>query len=370
LTKKIYVVAGEASGDLHGAHLIENLKKISKNPLEIYGTGGDKIRQTGAKGFYDLARFHVTGFTGILQNIPHYRKAFRFILDSIDQTKPDLVVLIDNPGFNLRLAAQIHKRGVPIVYYITPQIWAWAPQRILKMKKFIKKALVVFDFEQKAFQDHGIPVTFVGHPLKDLIQIEAPNPKHHAFQVCLLPGSRQGEVRTLFPIFLKSAEMILKKIPQASFVLIESPTLSEAFYEKFLNQTEVKIRRVKENSYDVIRQSALAIACSGTATLECALLGTPVIISNRAGFLTFLAAKALIRVPYLGLPNLILGRKAFPEHLQYDATPQKIADSSFSMLTNENLKQSMKTALQEVSKKLGPGGASLRAAQEILKLLN
>ncbi|MGH7197437.1 MAG: lipid-A-disaccharide synthase, partial [Candidatus Omnitrophota bacterium] len=170
MARKIYVIAGEASGDLHGSILIKNLKECSEAPLEIYGVGGEQIRQTGALAFFDLAHFHVTGFTDAITKLPLYKKAASTILAQIRSVRPDVVVLIDNPGFNLHLAQKIHALGIPIVYYIAPQIWAWAPKRILKIKRYVQKVLVVFEFEKKIYEDQGIPVVWVGHPLKDLIE--------------------------------------------------------------------------------------------------------------------------------------------------------------------------------------------------------
>ncbi len=376
MTKKIYVIAGEASGDLHGANLIKNLRALSKNPIEIYGVGGDRIRETGALGFFDLAHFHVTGITEALKRLPQYKKAARTILQNIKHTRPDLVVLIDNPGFNLYMAEKIHGFGIPIVYYIAPQVWAWAPKRIFKIKRFVKKVLVVFEFEKKIYQDHGIPVAWVGHPLKDLVEsVEAKNIREKigvekdALLVSLLPGSRKGELKMLFAVFLGAAKILLKRFPKISFALIKSPTLPKEFYQRLLNQNEAPVFLVEDDSYEVIKSSDLAIVCSGTATLECALLGTPMIISNKGSFLTYIFAKGLIKVPYLGLPNLILGEKKIPELLQYDATPEKIANTAAKLLKDPAAKDSMKKNLRDVSKKLGDLGANQRAAEEILKLL-
>lgn len=378
MAKKIYVIAGEASGDLHGSNLIKNLKALTKEPLEIYGVGGDKIRETGAQEFFDLAHFHVTGFTDALKRLPQYKKAAVTILEKIKRVRPDLVVLIDNPGFNLHIAQKINALGIPIVYYIAPQIWAWAPKRILKIKRYVKKVLVVFEFEKKIYEDQGIPVEWVGHPLKDLLgssgrqatsRNEGIAPNKNGFLVSLLPGSRKGELKMLFSVFLKAAKILSGKLPSISFALIKAPTLPKAYYQRLLKDCTVNMSLVEENAYEVIRSSQLAIACSGTATLECALLGTPMIISNRGSFITYLAAKTLIKIPYLGLPNLILGQPRIPELLQYDATPEKIAATALQLLTDEKKIQAMKGALEEVSKKLGEAGASKRAAEEILKLL-
>lgn len=368
--KKVYVIAGEASGDLHGARLIEEIRSQSAEPVEIYGVGGDRIRRTGARNFFDLAHFHVTGLTDAIKRFPQYKKAEKAILADIQKSRPDTVVLIDNPGFNLHLAGRIHALGIPVIYYIAPQVWAWAPKRLLKIKACVQKVLVVFEFEKKIYEKHGIPVVWVGHPLKDLIRdvkgLETQKPL-----ICLLPGSRKGELKMLFPILAKSAKKIAETLPGAHFALIKAPTLSKEFYADLM-KTRLKgisCRLIEHDAYPVIKQSDLALVCSGTATLECALLGTPMIITNKGTLLTYLAAKSLIRVPYLGLPNLILGKHKFPELLQYDATPEKIAKTAVHMLTDKTLRESLKKELEEVSRKLGEPGASRRAAHEVLRTL-
>ena len=374
--KKIFVIAGEASGDLHGSHLIQQLRTLAKTPPVIYGVGGDCIRQTGALEFLDLAHFHVTGLTDALRRLPQYQRAAAEVLSKIEKTRPDLVVLIDNPGFNLHLAKKIHALKIPIFYYIAPQVWAWAPKRILKIKKYMKKVLVVFQFEEKIYEDHGIPVSWVGHPLKDLItagnhsKTASTDKPRDGYLISLLPGSRKGELKKLFAIFLKTARLLSGTLQGVSFALIKSPTVPAGFYQRFLQNENLRINLIEKDSYEVIRSSDLAIVCSGTATLECALLGTPMIISNKASLITYLMAKTLIRVPCLGLPNLVLGKNKIPELLQYAATPEKIAEQALRILTNDSIRQEMKKDLEEVSRRLGNSGASKRAALEVLKTLS
>ncbi len=371
--KKIFVIAGEASGDLHGANLIKSIVAQAKEPVEIYGVGGDQIRETGAREFFDLAHFHVTGITEALIKIPQYKKAELTILSSIRRTRPQLVVLIDNPGFNLHLAKEIHAMGISIVYYIAPQVWAWGERRIFKIKRTVKKVLVVFEFEKKLYEDQGIPVSWVGHPLRDLVESSPSSKKTGETVVSLLPGSRAGEVKTLLGLFLKAARLIQKEIPQSSFQVIQSPTLSKDFYDPWVQKEKktggVRLSLVEKDSYPAIERSDLAIVCSGTATLECALLGTPMIICNRAGVVTYLFAKSLIKVPYLGLPNLILGDQKMPELLQYNATPEKIAQTALRILQDKEIQATMRADLAKVKKQLGEKGAAKRAAEEVLSLL-
>lgn len=371
MPKKIYVIAGEASGDLHGANLIRHLRAESPAPLEIYGIGGDRIRQTGALNFFDLAHFHVTGMTEALRRLPQYWNASGVVLRGIREARPDAVVLIDNPGFNLHLARKIHALGIPIVYYIAPQVWAWGPQRISKIKKFVSKVLVVFEFEKSLYEKEGIPVSWVGHPLKDLIAGAGPEAAKRTgcLQICLLPGSRKGELKHLMSVFLEAAALLKRRFDDISFTLIRSSALPKPLYERLLRDAPVSVRLVDENAYAEIKASDLAIVCSGTATLECALLETPMVIANKSTFLTYAVAKRLIRVPHLGLPNLVLGRRKFPELLQYDATPRKIAEAAEKILSEPKGLNSMKEDLKEVSGRIGEPGATRRAALEILKLI-
>lgn len=368
-SKKIYVIAGEASGDLHGANLIHSLQSSSLFPLEIYGVGGDKIQETGAKRFFDLAHFHVTGISQAIKKLPDYQKAARVILKDLREVSPDLVILIDNPGFNLHLAKKIHAMKIPVVYYIAPQLWAWKKNRIHKIKRTVSKMLVVFDFEKKLYEDYGVPVSFVGHPLKDLIDPSAWSKTAKENKIVLLPGSRKHEVETLLPIFIAAAEKIRLSFPEMRFEIIQSPTLKKEFYQKFLQGEGNWLTLKDRESYRKIAQSKVALVCSGTATLECALLGTPMVISNRASFLTYVLAKLLIRIPFLGLPNIILNRMAMPELMQYEAQPDKIAAKTVEILGSKGILERMEKDLLEVSEKLGSGGAHQNAAREVLAFL-
>ncbi len=368
VSKKIFIIAGEASGDLHGANLIHHLKERTKTPLDIYGVGGDKIKQAGAKEFYDLAHFHVTGFSAAVQKIPQYKKAEKIILASIQKVRPDLVILIDNPGFNLHLAKSIRAMGIKMVYFIAPQVWAWGPKRVFKIKKYMDKVLVVFNFEVPFFKSHGVPVAWVGHPLKDMVVSDAE--KKTVPQVALMPGSRKGELKTLLPILLDAARVISEKIPDVQFVVLKAPTLRKEAYDKYLKKSKLKIKLLDKNHYHAIRESKLAICCSGTATLECAILGTPMIITNKVSLVSYVAIRTIIKVNSIGLPNLILGKSVFPEFLQYKATPENIGGEAVKILSDEKKLKALEKSCEETSRLIGGTGASIRATDEILSLLN
>lgn len=364
------MIAGEASGDFHGAWLIAELRSASPG-IRIYGVGGGHIRDTGALEFLDIAHFHVTGLTDALRSVPDYRRASRRILDSVRRVRPDTVVLIDNPGFNLHLADRIHRMGIPIAYYIAPQLWAWAPGRVRRIKASVSKVLVVFEFEKAIYQKHGVDVAWVGHPLMDRLAEIGPRPRPGTGpRIALLPGSRRGEVATLLPVFLKAAALIRARFPHALFSVIKARSVPMAFYDDILRRNPTaNIDMVAEGTYGEIRASRFALVCSGTATLECALLGTPMLIAYRASFITALAARCVVRVPYLGLPNLILGREAFPELLQYRATPPRLAQAALEVLGDERIMARMNRDLEEIAARVGPPGAARRAAEEILKLV-
>lgn len=369
MAKKLIVIAGEASGDLHGANLIHALR--AEDPtLEIHGIGGDRIRQTGALSFRDIAHFHVTGITDALKRLPDYRRAGRDILADVRRVRPHAAVLIDNPGFNLHLADKMKELGIPVIYYIAPQIWAWAPKRIFRMKKSISKVLVVFEFEKRFYEEKNIPVEWVGHPLKDILhEAEVPVTGKGPRSIVLMPGSRKGELNMLLEAFLGACAILRQKFPNTAFKLIKAPTFSKEFYQKRLIRHPY-VTLVEENAYEVMRSGSAALVCSGTATLECAILGLPHVIAYKGTLLTYLIAKMLIRVPFLGLPNLVLGKKKIPELLQFDATPEKLADITEKILEDEDFRDSMKKDLAEVSHRLGDSGAAHRAAKAVLRTLN
>jgi len=370
--KRICVVAGEASGDLHGANLVRAIK-ILRPDLQIFGSGGPMMKQVLDAPFIESARINVTGFTEVLRHIPAFLKLFGRMTRAILAEKPDFIVFMDNPGFNLRLAKRIERSGIPMAYYICPQIWSWNAKRIHVMKRLFKKALVTFDFEQQIYKDNGMPVAWVGHPLRDVIQTDSSSWKKSAIgetpQIALLPGSRMNEVETLLTILLGAAERIARRFPSARFTLVKADTLDDAFYAPLLAQKKVTLEQTRGDRYRVMAQTDLALVCSGTATLECALLGAPMIIVNRVSVITYLIARAVIKVPFIGLPNLIAGSPIVPELLQYDCTPERIAKEVALLLEDPTRIELVRRHLADVSTRIGAPGASQNAAREIINLL-
>jgi lipid-A-disaccharide synthase len=365
--KKIFVIAGEASGDLHGANLIKALK--TKEPgLQIFGAGGDLMHAQCNEDFIPTAHFNATGFTEIIRHLGDYWRLFNQIIAKVDQVKPELIVTIDNPGFNLRLAKKIRSRNIPMIYYISPQIWAWAANRIHLIKKCFRKALVVFNFECDIYIKNQMPVAWVGHPLNDVLGNRSGKPNSGPKKkVILMPGSRINEVKRLLPILLETASLIQKNM-DVEFTLIQAPTIPQEIYTPFLKKG-FPVTSVRDHRHQHMSEAALALVCSGTATLECTLFTLPMIVVYRSSFMTHLLACALVKVDYLSIPNLLAKKEIVPEFLQYNCKAANIASSAIELLKDEGQNRRMREDLIEVSAKTGTPGASARAAEEILKEL-
>jgi lipid-A-disaccharide synthase len=376
--KKILIVAGEASGDLHAAHLVEEIKKIRPR-TSFFGLGGPKMKTQGVALSCDLTRSAVVGFWEVLKNLPKFKKIFRDILKTTDEQKPDLAILVDYPGFNLRLAAELHKKNIPVVYYISPQIWAWGQKRIHLIKKVIRKMLVFFKFEEELYKAQGVPVSFVGNPLLDNVKTSTTKEellrqaglKPGLLTVCLLPGSREKEVKTLLPIMLECAKIITGYLDKRiQFLVLRSSSVKEEIFKKAMSNHSLPVKILTGKTYDGIAASDFALVASGTATLETAILATPMIVLYKVNFLTWLFIRLMIKIPYIGLVNVVKGKKVAEEFIQFDADPQKICDYVIPVLHDKDKLARLKLELFSIKQLLGPPGANLRAAQEIVDLLN
>ena len=378
MTKKIIIVAGEASGDLHASNLVKSLKQLNPS-LEFFGLGGHKMQEAGVKIFYNLLDLAVVGIFEVLKNLSKFKKIFNELLEKIDQLKPDLVILVDYPGFNLRLAKQVKKRNIPIVYYISPQVWAWGKGRINLIKKYVDKMLVIFEFERKFYQDYGIEANFVGHPLLDIVGpkfskeefIKNLNLDTNKKIISLLPGSREKEVKTLLPIMLETAKIISRKLPQVQFLILKAAGLDKEIFSQITGKySGLNLGLIDDQTYDGLNISDFAIVASGTATIETTILEKPMVIVYKVSLLTWLYLRRAVKVPYIGMVNIVRGRKFIPEFIQYDATPQRIATEILSIICDTEKISLIKQQLSEVKNCLGLTGASINAAKQILAFLN
>jgi len=375
--KKILIVAGEASGDLHAAELVESIKKIAPGTV-FFGLGGERLKAQGVEISFDLTKFAVVGFWEVLKNLGEFKRIFRDILRAADAGKPDLAILVDYPGFNLRLAGELHKRNIPVVYYISPQVWAWGEKRIHFIKRTVTKMLVLFNFEEELYKKYGVPVACVGNPLLDTVKtsagrrelLEKTGLNPDILTVCLLPGSREKEVKTLLPLMLRCAGIINGYLyGRIQFLVLRAPTVKEEIFNRAMEKCGIPVKMVSGRAYDGIAASDFALVCSGTATLETAILAVPMVILYKVNFLTWFFIRMMIKIPYIGLVNVVKGRKIAEEFVQFDADENKICDYVIPILHDKDKLARLKLELLSVKPLLGSPGASERAAREICALL-
>lgn len=379
MSNKILIVTGEASGDLHGGLLTDELKKLAPS-LEIFAVGSKKMEAAGAKIIFESTQLAVFGFTEMFSRLDLIRMAFDEVKKFVLAERPSLAVLIDYPGFNIRLARFLNEQKVPVVYYISPQIWAWNSGRINVLKKLVKKMIVVFPFEEAIYRNAGIDVEFVGHPLLDLVK-----PKISRKEIMekfgfalgkdspiigLLPGSRVEEINNLLPVMVDVCKRLKEEIPASQFYICWANNLDIRLIEKKLKMADFPVSIISGWNYELISVSNLAMVASGTATLETAILGTPMVILGKINFLSSLLVRILIKIPYLGLPNILAGEMIVPEFLQENVKTKKIFPAVLELVRNGNLQAEMRSKLAVVRKKLGEPGAASHAARAIIKLLN
>jgi len=359
---KLYIIAGEASGDLHGSNLIRALKRRQPN-IECRVWGGDLMQAAGGhlvKHYRDLA---FMGFLEVVRNLPTILRNFRFCKKDILEYRPDALVLIDYPGFNLRMAKWAKKHGIRVIYYISPQLWAWHTARVHAIKRCVDKMIVILPFEVDFYKKYGMDVAYVGHPLLDVIPAEsaAALPKSTGKKIiALLPGSRKQEVGRILPPMLS----VVKAFPDFEFVIAGATALPDEFYEPFLSGHPT-VRLVRGNTYDLLRSAAAALVKSGTSTLETALVGTPQVVCYAGNPLSFAIAKRVVRVPYISLVNLILDRPLVRELIQDDLNTEALKNALGEILKPDNAK-ALRAGYAELRQKLGAGGASERAAQLVM----
>jgi len=372
----VLIVAGEASGDLHGAGVVRALKQLEPQ-TEIFGIGGDDMAAAGMELLFHVRDMAVVGFTEILRHLRFFRRVMKTLEREVARRKPDAVILIDYPGFNLRFAARLHRgcEKLPkILYYIAPQVWAWGAKRIPKMARLIDQMAVVFPFETPPFQSAGIPTEFVGHPLLEGLRPKLTTEAFFSrYQLAaespllgLLPGSRRDEIARLLPDMLATARLVRQSIPDLQIAVAMAPNLPEDFYRAWVKDDGVRL--VSNSTYEVMRDSRSCLVCSGTATLETACFGTPLVVVYRISRLSYEIGKRVVKMPYIGLVNVVAGRKIAPEFIQNDFRPERVAPVLAKMIQDRDHHAEMKQALAEVRSNLGTPGASRRTAELALQL--
>lgn len=375
--KKLLIIAGEPSGDLHGSNLARSIMQVSPD-IEVSGIGGARMAQAGVKLHYDMSGLAVIGFMEVLKDLKVFRHIFNSLLAKVDNDPPNVCVLIDFPGFNLRFARQLKRRGIPIIYYISPQVWAWGRKRIKAISSLVDKMIVIFDFEKELYETYGLDVEFIGHPLLDVVRPTMTHDEAYAYfnlhnqspVIGLLPGSRENEIRRHLPIMLKAAQLIKEDFDGVQFLIPRAPTIPKETFHQLIEDSKLPIQVISDKTYDVMNVSDLLLVASGTATLEGAISTRPMVIIYRVNFLSWLLARYLVKIPYIGLVNVVAGKPIVPEFIQYKARPGRIAAEACSLLRNQEKLAHTKRELAAVKEKLGTPGATARCAELILKFLD
>ncbi|MDI6762938.1 MAG: lipid-A-disaccharide synthase [Thermodesulfobacteriota bacterium] len=375
-SKKIMLVAGEVSGDLHGAHLVQAIQEIDPE-IQFFGVGGEGLEKRGMKLLHHVHSLSVVGISEAFRKLRTALKILRELKKAMEQERPDLIILIDYPEFNLRLAGIARKKGIPVLYYISPQIWAWRHGRVRSIAKRVRKMVVLFPFEVPLYEAAGVDVEWVGHPLLDIVRPSLSreealkqfgiDPEQKT--IALLPGSRIEEVARLLPPLLDSTILLRKKMSELQFIIPLAPGISRTNLHPILRDGLVPIRVVNGFSYDVMALSDLIITASGTATLEAAILGKPMVIVYKVSSLTYWVARALIRVKHIGLVNLVAGKEIAKELIQEEVNPERIAEEALRLLKDPVLYEKTVESMVEVRQSLGEPGAASRAARIVLSLL-
>lgn len=372
---KLLIVAGEESGDKHAAKLIAEIRRRSPS-CEIRAAGGERMAAAGAELRYNLVELAVLGSVEVLRSYARLRRIFYGVLAMIEEWRPDAVVLVDYPGFNIRLAKKIKARRLPtrVIYYISPQVWAWGTRRKRTIARNVDRMLVILPFEKGFYADTALPVEFVGHPMIEDLRFdrggkESPSVAglpEGARVVALLPGSRWNEVRRHLPVMLRAAEIMKREMPGLEFVTAAPKEAFRAFTEASLTASQVRVRVAPGGAYEAMRAAGLVLVASGTATLETACLLKPMLIVYRVTWPTYVLGRALVKLPYIGLVNVIAGRKIMPEFIQRHASPARIASAAMAILRDPAVYRAAVEELRKVRVAVGEAGASARAAEAVL----
>ncbi len=372
------VIAGEASGDLHAGKLIAAVKQKDKD-VDFYGIGADNMRNAGAEVLVDSKEMAVVGLVEIWSHRKVIFGALDKMRDAITNDPPDLLLLVDYPEFNLRLAKHAKQCGVKVLFYISPQVWAWRQYRVKKIKHLVDMMAVVFPFEEAFYLKHHVPVRFVGHPLVNAVKPSQDKKKlqdefgldDNKPVIGLLPGSRKSEIKRLLEIVLESAQQTKEKITDAQFILPLADTLDEQDLQPLLDEyPKLNINVIKYRAYDIIHCCDVVLTVSGTVTLELALLKTPMVIINKVAWLTYVLVNRMLKIDHIGLCNIIADKRIAPEFIQYDATPEKISAQIIEILSNNTVRNDMISELAKVESMLGGEGGINNIAKLTLDMLS
>ncbi len=379
-SKNVLVIAGEVSGDLHGASLIRELKKLDSS-LKIFGIGGDKMKAEGMELICHIDKMAFLGFVEVIKHLPFIKKVQRDLMAEVKKRKAQEIVLIDYPGFNLSIAKKLKQLEpelkLELIYYITPQVWAWGKGRVNKIRELFKKVLVVFPFEEKFFKEKNVNAEFVGHPLIqeiDNYNFVSRNLLDNKFDLdsakeilLILPGSRKQEVKSIFPEAVNAASKLADEFDM-QIVVACSSNLDEKVFDELTDHKNFKV--IKDHTYDLLKHAKFGIVKSGTSTLEAGLLELPMVIIYKTSWLTYTIGKSLVKIKNIGMANIVLDEQVVPELIQKEANAERIYDEAKNILSDEDMLNNIKLRLSRIKKVLGDKDAPKNAAKIIYSLIN
>lgn len=371
------IVAGEASADLHGSNLVRAIRRLDPG-VAFWGIGGKEMGKAGVKILFPSSEMAVVGLTEVFSRLRRIARAYLRLRSILKHDRPDLLILIDYPDFNIRLAGSAKRCKVPVLYYISPQVWAWRRGRVRKLARLVDRMAVILPFEQDFYRRRGMVVDYVGHPLLD----SAPHDLKRGDVIRelglqdrgpilgLLPGSRKEEVMNLLPVMLKAAEMISPHYPGLKCLLPLASTVSSDLVLSMIGRTHLQVEILQGSIYRALGSCDLALVASGTATLETAIMEVPMVIVYRVSPISFWIAKMVVKVPHIGLVNLVAGERIVPELIQSEVTPERLAREALSILQSSRKRESVVDKLRVVRQRLGKGSASERTAKIVLEIMN
>ncbi|MCK5002821.1 MAG: lipid-A-disaccharide synthase [Gammaproteobacteria bacterium] len=369
-SKTVFIVAGEASGDLHAANLCKELLGMDDS-IQLQGMGGKNMREAGVNVLFDASKLAVVGIVEVLFKYRMIKGVLNQIQEHIKQSPPDLLILVDYQEFNQKLAAYAKSLGIKVLFYIGPQVWAWRPKRVYKMARIVDQMAVIFPFEVELYKKAKVAVEFTGHPLVDEIipdknmqQARAVLSLEEKTTVGLFPGSRMGEIERLLPIMIETAKLLKQQRPELQFVLPLASTVQHQDLAKYgKDLAALKVSLIDNNTHDVIQACDSIIVASGTATLEIGLMGTPMVITHKLAALSYFILSRLVSISHIGLVNIVPGKEIVKEFIQHEAQPEKLAAETLRILEDENYNQNMRNELSKLRKLLGTGGGSKNVAR-------
>ena len=373
----LFSMAGEASGDLHTANLVRELKKIRPD-IQCVGFGGPRMRAAGVGVIFELTQLAAVGFVDVVKKYHKFHDAFHNALEHVRALQPAAVVLTDFPGFNLRFAKEVKQLGIPVIYYISPQVWAWKKDRVRSIPHYVDKMLVILPFEKEIYSDPRMQVEFVGHPLVDEVKpskdTDALKKEFNltAFKtvISLFPGSRKGEVTHILPIMTKTAASLSAVMPGSIFLIAKTACLDQNLYDRPLHNVPFAFKIVENRPYDCLAVSDFALVKSGTSTLEATIMGVPYVLIYHVSLLTYLIGRVCVTIPFLGIANIIAGKKIIQEFIQHDAVPEKITPYVHKLLSDQARLAEVKENLAAVKAMISTPHASQKAAQAVVDFIN